>query len=280
MSQRNPPLLITCCSQPTRTQDPNVLESRVLISACGHDGPFGASGVKRLQSLGMVPKVAAGMGVRAARARSTPLRRHFLFVSAASATAEEEASAIVHSETRPPDTSILRLVRSPHQALDMNKAEDSVVRNTREVVPGMILAGMEVAELDGSPRMGPTFGAMLLSGQKAAYLALQSLGMKDAADKSIHVGSHMPGREVELSNGVVLGAGGSAAPVYRAREVRGMSRPSPGRCLCLLLPVLMRRCGSGVRSTNHHLLPSSCFAGVTAHRRHVQQPAQKYTRHD
>ena len=29
-------------------------------------------------------------------------------------------------------------------ALDMNSAEDMVVRNTREVVPGMIICGMEV----------------------------------------------------------------------------------------------------------------------------------------
>ena len=29
-------------------------------------------------------------------------------------------------------------------ALDMNTAEDAVVRNTREVVPGMIVCGMEV----------------------------------------------------------------------------------------------------------------------------------------
>lgn len=29
-------------------------------------------------------------------------------------------------------------------ALDMNTAEDMVVRNTREVVPGMIICGMEV----------------------------------------------------------------------------------------------------------------------------------------
>jgi ribulose 1,5-bisphosphate synthetase/thiazole synthase len=32
------------------------------------------------------------------------------------------------------------------------------VDRTREVVPGMVICGMEVAELDGSPRMGPTFG--------------------------------------------------------------------------------------------------------------------------
>jgi thiamine thiazole synthase len=41
--------------------DPNVLESKVLISCCGHDGPFGASGVKRLEQLGIVKKLP-GMG--------------------------------------------------------------------------------------------------------------------------------------------------------------------------------------------------------------------------
>lgn len=107
--------------------DPNVLEAKVVVSACGHDGPFGATGVKRLQELGLVDKVP-GMA-----------------------------------------------------ALDMNKAEDAVVANTREVYPGMIITGMEVAEVDGCPRMGPTFGAMFISGQKAAYLALKNLGKEDAA---------------------------------------------------------------------------------------------------
>ena len=60
-------------------------------------------------------------------------------------------------------------------ALDMNTAEDDIVNHTREVVPGMVLAGMEVAELDGSPRMGPTFGAMFLSGIKAAHVTMESL---------------------------------------------------------------------------------------------------------
>jgi thiamine thiazole synthase len=32
-------------------------------------------------------------------------------------------------------------------------AEDAIVRLTREVVPGMIVTGMEVAEIDGAPRM-------------------------------------------------------------------------------------------------------------------------------
>lgn len=79
--------------------DPNVMEARVVVSSCGHDGPFGATGVKRLRGIGMIDEVV-GM-----------------------------------------------------KALDMNAAEDAIVRLTREVVPGMIVTGMEVAEIDGAPRM-------------------------------------------------------------------------------------------------------------------------------
>lgn len=79
--------------------DPNVMEAKVVVSSCGHDGPFGATGVKRLKSIGMIDSVP-GM-----------------------------------------------------KALDMNTAEDAIVRLTREIVPGMIVTGMEVAEIDGAPRM-------------------------------------------------------------------------------------------------------------------------------
>lgn len=113
--------------------DPNVMEAKVVVSSCGHDGPFGATGVKRLKDIGMVDDVP-GM-----------------------------------------------------KALDMNSAEDAIVRLTREVVPGMIVTGMEVAEIDGAPRMGPTFGAMMISGQKAAHLALKSLGLPNAIDGSATV---------------------------------------------------------------------------------------------
>jgi len=97
--------------------DPNVLEAKVVVSCCGHDGPMGGAGIKRLKEVGMVDSVP-GMS-----------------------------------------------------ALDMNKAEDSVVAGTSQLAPGIIFAGMEVAEGSGCPRMGPTFGAMLVSGQKAAALA-------------------------------------------------------------------------------------------------------------
>ncbi len=57
----------------------------------------------------------------------------------------------------------------------MTACGSAQVAHTREVVPGMVICGMEVAELDGAPRMGPTFGAMFISGQKAAHCALNSL---------------------------------------------------------------------------------------------------------
>ncbi|MCJ1460784.1 thiamine metabolism- protein [Mycoblastus sanguinarius] len=59
------------------------------------------------------------------------------------------------------------------RGLDMNSAEDAIVKNTREVVPGLIVGGMELSEVDGANRMGPTFGAMALSGVKAAEEALK-----------------------------------------------------------------------------------------------------------
>eukprot|EP00899_Mesostigma_viride_P015198 jgi/Mesvir1/2367/Mv22125-RA.1 len=103
--------------------DPNVIEAKVVVASTGHDGPMGASAVKRLKRLGMVEP------------------RHGMM------------------------------------ALDMNSAEDAIVLLTREAVPGLVVAGMEIAELDSAPRMGPTFGAMFISGIKAGKIALERIGM-------------------------------------------------------------------------------------------------------
>lgn len=59
------------------------------------------------------------------------------------------------------------------RGLDMNTAEDAIVKGTREIVPGMIVGGMELSEFDGANRMGPTFGAMAASGIHAAEVALK-----------------------------------------------------------------------------------------------------------
>lgn len=103
----------------TSCMDPGVLNAPLLISTAGHDGPFGAFSVKRLESMGAIEKLGGMRG------------------------------------------------------LDMNRAEDAIVKNTREIIPGLIVGGMELSELDGANRMGPTFGAMLMSGVKAAEEALK-----------------------------------------------------------------------------------------------------------
>src|SRR5712692_1757055 len=57
----------------------------------------------------------------------------------------------------------------------VDDGEDAVVNFTGEVFPGLIAAGMSVTETHGLPRMGPTFGSMLLSGKKAAEVAMGKL---------------------------------------------------------------------------------------------------------
>lgn len=53
--------------------------------------------------------------------------------------------------------------------------EKAVVENTKEVYPGLYVAGMCANAVYGSQRMGPIFGGMLLSGKKVAELILKRL---------------------------------------------------------------------------------------------------------
>jgi thiazole biosynthesis enzyme len=52
-------------------------------------------------------------------------------------------------------------------------AERNIIENTREVYPGLIVAGMAANAVCGGPRMGPIFGGMLLSGKHAAGVAMK-----------------------------------------------------------------------------------------------------------
>jgi len=48
------------------------------------------------------------------------------------------------------------------------RAEELTVINTGKVAEGLYAAGMAVTEVKGLPRMGPIFGAMVLSGKAVA----------------------------------------------------------------------------------------------------------------
>ncbi|MBN2398480.1 MAG: thiazole biosynthesis protein [Deltaproteobacteria bacterium] len=53
-----------------------------------------------------------------------------------------------------------------------DKAERVTIENTKEICPGVFVAGMAANAAFGGPRMGPIFGGMLLSGKKAAELII------------------------------------------------------------------------------------------------------------
>jgi thiamine thiazole synthase len=59
-----------------------------------------------------------------------------------------------------------------------DRAESLTLENTREVFPGLYVAGMAANATFGGPRMGPIFGGMLLSGEKIANMLLQELTPK------------------------------------------------------------------------------------------------------
>jgi len=56
-----------------------------------------------------------------------------------------------------------------------DRAEMLTLENTREVFPGLYVAGMAANAAAGGPRMGPIFGGMLLSGEKVAKELIKRL---------------------------------------------------------------------------------------------------------
>lgn len=61
------------------------------------------------------------------------------------------------------------------RSLDVVTGEAEVVNGTKEIYPGLYVCGMAASAVSGTPRMGPIFGGMLMSGKKVADLIIQKL---------------------------------------------------------------------------------------------------------
>ncbi|OKY77329.1 MAG: Archaeal ribulose 1,5-bisphosphate synthetase [Candidatus Methanohalarchaeum thermophilum] len=57
----------------------------------------------------------------------------------------------------------------------IEESEDQIIEKTGVLHPGLLITGMAVSETYGVPRMGPTFGSMILSGKRVAEVAINEL---------------------------------------------------------------------------------------------------------
>ena len=61
------------------------------------------------------------------------------------------------------------------RSLDVIAGEEEVVNGTKEIYPGLYVCGMAASAVSGTPRMGPIFGGMLISGKKVAEMIIERI---------------------------------------------------------------------------------------------------------
>jgi len=74
-------------------------------------------------------------------------------------------------------------VKGREGSMWVERSEKVTVEHTKEIYPGLIVCGMAVNSTFGLPRMGPIFGAMFLSGMKAAEIAHEKLSAISIKEK-------------------------------------------------------------------------------------------------